>query len=100
MLLQIHQDFSLLFGPDTAAKLLEKWHTSYKRKVIREAERLTTTPALQSLLRSVKNQHIDEPTEDHSGIKCQLKLFPRNCVIHSTLRDSLDYFEWDCMRYL
>uniref|UniRef100_UPI003AAFAE01 uncharacterized protein n=1 Tax=Centroberyx gerrardi TaxID=166262 RepID=UPI003AAFAE01 len=34
----ILQDFSLLFGPETAAKLLEKWHTSYKGKVIREAE--------------------------------------------------------------
>lgn len=57
--LQIHQDFSLLFGPETAAKLLEKWHTSFKGKVIREAESLTTTPVLQSLLKSAKNPNND-----------------------------------------
>ncbi|MED6286268.1 hypothetical protein CHARACLAT_004193 [Characodon lateralis] len=55
-----HQDFSLLFGPETSAKLLEKWHTFYKCKVIREAESLTTTPVLQSLLRSARNQHNDD----------------------------------------
>ncbi|XP_018552123.1 uncharacterized protein LOC108897147 isoform X2 [Lates calcarifer] len=56
----IHQDFSLVFGPETAAKLLKKWHYSFKRKVIRESESLTTTPVLQSLLRSARNQNNDE----------------------------------------
>ncbi|KAK0148560.1 putative nuclease HARBI1 [Merluccius polli] len=37
-------------GAEISAKLLEKWHTFYKGKVIREAESLTTTPVLQSLL--------------------------------------------------
>lgn len=60
----IHQDFSLLFGPETAAKLLEKWHTSFKGKVIREAESLTTTPVLQSLLKSAKNPNNDASSED------------------------------------
>ncbi|XP_029910306.1 uncharacterized protein LOC115361135 [Myripristis murdjan] len=60
----IHQDFSLLFGPETAAKLLEKWHTSFKGKVIREAESLTTTPVLQSLLKSAKNPNNDAFSED------------------------------------
>ncbi|KAF5883276.1 uncharacterized protein DAT39_022964, partial [Clarias magur] len=59
----ILQDFSLLFGPETAAKLLEKWFTSYKEKVIREAESLTSTPMLQSLLRSARNQCHDESSE-------------------------------------
>ncbi|KAK3553007.1 hypothetical protein QTP86_031103 [Hemibagrus guttatus] len=31
-------DFSLHFGPETAAKLLEKWHTSYKEKSCRSLE--------------------------------------------------------------
>lgn len=61
----IAQDFSLLFGPQTAAKLLEKWPTFYKEKVIREAERLTTTSVLHSLLKSARNQHDDESPEDH-----------------------------------
>ncbi|KAK3520831.1 hypothetical protein QTP70_033047 [Hemibagrus guttatus] len=34
----ILQDFSLHFGPETAAKLLEKWHTSYKEKSCRSLE--------------------------------------------------------------
>ncbi|KAF5888164.1 uncharacterized protein DAT39_022004, partial [Clarias magur] len=59
----ILQDFSLLFGPETAAKLLEKWFTLYKEKVIREAESLTSTPMLQSLLRSARNQCHDESSE-------------------------------------
>ncbi|XP_065127690.2 uncharacterized protein [Paramisgurnus dabryanus] len=61
----IAQDFSLLFGPEVASKLLEKWHTFYKIKVIREAENLTTTPVLQSLLKSARNQCSDELSEDH-----------------------------------
>ncbi|XP_073323624.1 uncharacterized protein [Pagrus major] len=59
----IPQDFNLLFGPETAAKLLEKWHTAFKGKVIREAESLVTTPVLQSLLKSARNRH-DEASED------------------------------------
>ncbi|XP_056331620.1 uncharacterized protein LOC130243470 isoform X1 [Danio aesculapii] len=61
----IDQDFSLLFGAETAAKLLEKWPTFYKEKVIREAERLTTTSVLQSLLNSARNLYNDESSEDH-----------------------------------
>ncbi|KAK3515570.1 hypothetical protein QTP70_024585, partial [Hemibagrus guttatus] len=41
----------------------EKWHTSYKEKVIREAESLTSTPMLESLLRSPRNQWHDESSE-------------------------------------
>ncbi|XP_071357558.1 uncharacterized protein [Trachinotus anak] len=71
---EIHQDFSLLFGPETSAKLLEKWHTFYKSKVIREAERLTTTPVLQSLLRSARNQHNDDRPEWDSDMASFLLL--------------------------
>ncbi|MEQ2277031.1 hypothetical protein XENORESO_018326 [Xenotaenia resolanae] len=70
----IHQDFSLLFGPETSAKLLEKWHTFYKCKVIREAESLTTTPVLQSLLRSARNQHDDDCPEWDSDMASFLLL--------------------------
>ncbi|KAJ8012627.1 hypothetical protein DPEC_G00044840 [Dallia pectoralis] len=61
----IPQDFIILFGPETAAKLLERWHTCFKRKVISEAESLTTTPVLQSLLKSARNQCNDESSEGH-----------------------------------
>lgn len=32
LLLQIAQDFSLLFDPETSSKHLEKWHTFYKER--------------------------------------------------------------------
>ncbi|KAI4811648.1 hypothetical protein KUCAC02_014527, partial [Chaenocephalus aceratus] len=58
----ILQDFSLLFGSETPSKLLEKWPTSFKAKVIQQAEMLTSTPLLKRLLLSAKNQRADEPS--------------------------------------
>ncbi|KAI7814032.1 hypothetical protein IRJ41_006664 [Triplophysa rosa] len=58
---------NLLFGPDTSSKLLQKWHTFCKEKVIGEAESLTTTPVLQSLLKSARNQYNKESSADHQG---------------------------------
>ncbi|XP_072554152.1 uncharacterized protein [Paramormyrops kingsleyae] len=62
----ILQDFSLLFGDEIAVRLLEKWHTSFKAKVIKEAETLTCTPLIQRLLRSAKDQQ-GEQTVDYSA---------------------------------
>ncbi|XP_075315188.1 uncharacterized protein LOC142375144 [Odontesthes bonariensis] len=56
----ILQDFTLLFGPEKSTKLLEKWHTSFKGKVLQEAEGLTATPLLLNLLRSARNQDVEE----------------------------------------
>ncbi|XP_047664183.1 uncharacterized protein LOC125140172 [Tachysurus fulvidraco] len=39
--LDVNQDFLLLFGAETASKMLEKWDTSFKPKVIKEAKKLT-----------------------------------------------------------
>lgn len=83
LLLQICQDFSFLFGPETAAKLLEKWHTAYKGKVIREAESLTTTPVLQSLLKSARNQYNDESSEDIPGIQLKANEMIFNASCHT-----------------
>lgn len=65
--LQINQDFSLIFGPEAADKQLEKWHPSFKRKVIKEAENLTTTPVVQSLLRSARNKKNSDEASDCPG---------------------------------
>ncbi|XP_051788935.1 uncharacterized protein LOC127529435 [Erpetoichthys calabaricus] len=37
----VNQDFSLLFGSDISSKLLEKWDTCFKFKIITEARSLT-----------------------------------------------------------
>ncbi|KAG9260186.1 hypothetical protein AMEX_G16206 [Astyanax mexicanus] len=74
----ILQDFSLLFGPETAARLLEKWPSSYKAKVIKEAEALTSTPFLQRLLKSARDQQgqlsSDDPAEWDSDMASLLLL--------------------------
>ncbi|KAJ8285246.1 hypothetical protein GJAV_G00024610 [Gymnothorax javanicus] len=47
----VNQDFSLLFGLETACKLLENWDNSFKAKVIREARCLTQSADLCNLLK-------------------------------------------------
>ena len=51
---QVNQDFLLLFGAETATKLLEKWDTSFKPKVIKEAKQLTPSTDLCHLLKSCR----------------------------------------------
>lgn len=52
---QIQQDFGLLFGDATSAKLLEKWPTVYKQKVIEQSSGLTQTGELQDLVQNAKS---------------------------------------------
>lgn len=64
---QVNQDFLLLFGAETAAKLLEKWDTSFKPKVIKEAKQLTQSTDLCRLIKAAA----EKPTEsDASGRLC------------------------------
>ena len=53
--LQIEQDFRLLFGETTANKFLEKWPTSFKAKIIMESHRLIPTTELLDLMRSAES---------------------------------------------
>ncbi|XP_054475543.1 uncharacterized protein LOC129107955 [Anoplopoma fimbria] len=50
----VNQDFLLLFGAETATKLLEKWDTSFKPKVIKEAKQLTPSTDLCHLLKAAE----------------------------------------------
>ncbi|XP_034033544.1 uncharacterized protein LOC117516797 isoform X2 [Thalassophryne amazonica] len=54
------QDFQLLFGEETASKLLEKWRTFLKQKVIKEANNLNRTPTLESLIQSAEESPVGE----------------------------------------
>ncbi|KAF5908094.1 uncharacterized protein DAT39_002226, partial [Clarias magur] len=54
----VNQDFKLLFKSDTANKLLEKWDTVFKRRIIEEAMGLTLTPAVCSLISSARKETI------------------------------------------
>ncbi|XP_026119256.1 uncharacterized protein LOC113098413 [Carassius auratus] len=61
---QILQDFTLLFGSETASKLLERWPTVFKAKVIRLGETLSSTPLLKILLSSAKESRGSSETQD------------------------------------
>uniref|UniRef100_G3Q7A4 Uncharacterized protein n=1 Tax=Gasterosteus aculeatus TaxID=69293 RepID=G3Q7A4_GASAC len=50
----VNQDFLLLFGAETASKMLEKWDISFKLKVIKEAKQLTPTTELCRLLKAAE----------------------------------------------
>lgn len=51
---QVNQDFLLLFGAETASKLLKKWDTSFKPKIIKEAKQLTQSADLCRLLKAAE----------------------------------------------
>ncbi|KAK7888707.1 hypothetical protein WMY93_024267 [Mugilogobius chulae] len=57
------QDFQLLFGEETAAKLLEKWAISLKAKIMKEAKNLSKTPTLEVLIQAAEGR----PEEDVSS---------------------------------
>lgn len=53
-LLQIEQDFTLMFDEATSAKFLEKWPTVYKQKVLEQSRGLTQSDDLQYLVQNAK----------------------------------------------
>ncbi|XP_041960039.1 uncharacterized protein LOC121718821 isoform X3 [Alosa sapidissima] len=57
------QDFSLLVGSETSARLLERW-PSFKPKLIKEGAALVQTPLLQRLLLSAREEQV-EPSADN-----------------------------------
>ncbi|XP_026041762.1 uncharacterized protein LOC113032833 [Astatotilapia calliptera] len=59
---QVNQDFLLLFGAETATKLLEKWDMSFKPKVIKEAKQLTQSTDLCRLIKAA-----EKPTESDAN---------------------------------
>ncbi|XP_030578190.1 uncharacterized protein LOC115774866 [Archocentrus centrarchus] len=61
----ILQDFSLMFGEETASRFLRKWNTSFKDKVTQEAKNLKETSLLKRHLRSALNEGSD--TTDDPG---------------------------------
>ncbi|XP_063341011.2 uncharacterized protein LOC134635567 [Pelmatolapia mariae] len=50
----LNQDFQLLFGAETASKLLEKWEIAFKPKIIDEARHLTRSAEVHQLLKAAE----------------------------------------------
>lgn len=55
----IEQDFVLMFGEDTAGKLLEKWPTVFKKKIIKHCGKLPSTKEIEDLLLAADPQEED-----------------------------------------
>ncbi|XP_048121862.1 uncharacterized protein LOC125309177 [Alosa alosa] len=73
----IEQDFTLLFGNSTSAKLLEKWSTNIKPKVIAQSRGLTQTGELQDLVQNAVATEIEEGWDsDMSSILLLVHLLP------------------------
>lgn len=56
--LQVEQDFVLMFGEDVSGKFLEKWPTTFKKKIIQQCRKLPSTSELKELLLAA------DPSED------------------------------------
>ena len=69
---QLNQDFLLLFDGETASKMLEKWDTAFKYKVIKEAKQLTQSKELCRL------NAAEKPTENDDTSKCAVLVFIPN----------------------
>ncbi|XP_063060458.1 uncharacterized protein LOC134453602 [Engraulis encrasicolus] len=73
----IEQDFALLFGDSTSAKLMEKWSTNIKPKVIAQSRGLTQTADLQDLIQNALATEVEEGWDsDMSSILLLVHLLP------------------------
>ncbi|XP_034564398.1 uncharacterized protein LOC117830401 [Notolabrus celidotus] len=58
----VEQDFTLMFGEDVSGKLLERWPTTFKKKVIQQCRKLPSISELEELLQAA------DPPEDVSDV--------------------------------
>ncbi|KAM9445762.1 uncharacterized protein Hap1MRO34_024512 isoform 2-T2 [Clarias gariepinus] len=73
----IDQDFGLLFGDATSTKLLEKWSTNLKPKVIAQSRGLTQTCELQELIQNAEATEVEEGWDSNmSSILILVHLLP------------------------
>lgn len=62
--LQIEQDFSLMFGESVSGKFISKWPTFFKQKVIAECQKSSQTVYLKELLATL------DPEDDCGKFCC------------------------------
>ncbi|XP_057210212.1 uncharacterized protein LOC130566627 isoform X1 [Triplophysa rosa] len=73
----VNQDFALLFNAETSNKLLERWETAFKHKVINEAKSLTSTAEILCLLSAAEGQGSENDWDsDMSSILLLVHLLP------------------------
>ncbi|KAL3973540.1 TIMELESS-interacting protein [Sarotherodon galilaeus] len=60
----IKQDFILMFGEDVSFRLLERWPTTFKRKIIQQGRKLPSTSDLELLLAADSPEDATEVNAD------------------------------------
>ncbi|XP_030612996.1 uncharacterized protein LOC115799840 isoform X1 [Archocentrus centrarchus] len=100
------QDFQMMFGEEISSKLMEKWETSLRQKVIKEANNLTRTPMLESLLQSAQENPEDNEESSESAWKSDMAallllvylLLPppsgKKRAVKITVREALSHVVW------
>ncbi|KAK7886359.1 hypothetical protein WMY93_025980 [Mugilogobius chulae] len=75
---KVNQDFALLFGEETASRMLERWDTVFKPKIIMEARHLTETPDLSRLMAAAEKNGENENywDSDMASLLLLLHLLP------------------------
>ncbi|XP_039892267.1 uncharacterized protein LOC120736311 [Simochromis diagramma] len=63
---KIEQDFVLMFGEDVSGRLLERWPTTFKRKIIQQGRKLPSTSDLEELLLAA------DPPEDATEVNADI----------------------------
>lgn len=61
------QDFQMMFGEEISSKLMEKWGTCLRQKVIKEANNLTGSAMLESLFQSAQENPEDKEASSESA---------------------------------
>ncbi|XP_063077937.1 uncharacterized protein LOC134467889 [Engraulis encrasicolus] len=73
----VNEDFTLLFGAETSSKLLNKWDTTFKLKIIKEATQLTPSTDLCRLLKAAeRHPESDDWDSDMATLLLLLHLLP------------------------
>ncbi|KAK0135073.1 hypothetical protein N1851_029111 [Merluccius polli] len=63
----VEQDFVLMFGEDVSGKFLEKWTTTFKKKIIQQCRKLPSTSELEDLLLAADTPEDGTEVDDDSG---------------------------------
>ncbi|KAL6463627.1 hypothetical protein MHYP_G00280180 [Metynnis hypsauchen] len=63
----VEQDFVLMFGEDVSGKFLEKWTTTFKRKIIQQCRKLPSTSELEDLLQAADTPEDVTEVDDDIG---------------------------------
>ncbi|XP_057711898.1 uncharacterized protein LOC130929034 isoform X1 [Corythoichthys intestinalis] len=101
----LNQDFLLLFGAETASKMLEKWDTAFRPKVIKEAKQLTQSTELSRLMKAAEKLTDNDDTNwdsDMATLLLLLHLLPptagrkRVKISPSDAVDKLVHFHKSC----